>query len=63
MEDFVNIQELNERISRESAFVDALTMELRKNIVGQKHMIESLMIGLLSDGHFCWKVFPALQKH
>ena len=62
MEDFVNIQELNERISRESAFVDALTMELRKNIVGQKHMIESLMIGLLSDGHILLEGVPGLAK-
>ena len=45
--DSVNIQELNERISRESAFVDALTMEMGKKVVGQKHMVEGLMIGLL----------------
>ena len=62
MEDFVNIQELNERISRESAFVDALTIELRKNIVGQKHMIESLMIGLLSNGHILLEGVPGLAK-
>ncbi len=62
MEESVNIQELNERISRESAFVDALTMELRKNIVGQKHMIESLMIGLLSNGHILLEGVPGLAK-
>ena len=62
MEDFVNIQELNERISRESASVDALTIELRKNIVGQKHMIESLMIGLLSNGHILLEGVPGLAK-
>lgn len=62
MEEFVNIQELNERINRESAFVDALTMELRKNIVGQKHMIESLMIGLLSNGHILLEGVPGLAK-
>ena len=62
MEENVNIQELNERISRESAFVDALTMELRKNIVGQKHMIEGLMIGLLSDGHVLLEGVPGLAK-
>ena len=62
MEVSVNIQELNERISRESAFVDALTMELRKNIVGQKHMIESLMIGLLSNGHVLLEGVPGLAK-
>lgn len=60
--DTVNIQELNERIERESAFVDALTMEMRKNIVGQKHMIESLMIGLLSDGHVLLEGVPGLAK-
>ena len=57
-----NIQELNARIERESAFVDALTMELRKNIVGQKHMIESLMIGLLSNGHILLEGVPGLAK-
>ena len=62
MEDFVNIQELNERISRESAFVDVLTLELRKNIIGQKHMIESLMIGLLSNGHILLEGVPGLAK-
>ena len=62
MEENVNITELNERISRESAFVDALTMELRKNIVGQKHMVESLMIGLLSNGHILLEGVPGLAK-
>ena len=62
MEENVNITELNERIARESAFVDALTMELRKNIVGQKHMIESLMIGLLSNGHILLEGVPGLAK-
>lgn len=62
MEDFVNIQELNERIARESAFVDALTLELRKNIIGQKHMLEGLMIGLLSNGHILLEGVPGLAK-
>lgn len=62
MDDSVNIQELNDRISRESAFVDALTMEMRKNIVGQKHMIESMMIGLLSNGHILLEGVPGLAK-
>jgi MoxR-like ATPase len=61
-EQHFNIQELNARIERESAFVDALTMELRKNIVGQKHMIESLMIGLLSNGHILLEGVPGLAK-
>lgn len=62
MEENFNIQELNERIERESAFVDALTMELRKNIIGQKHMLESLMIGLLSNGHILLEGVPGLAK-
>ena len=62
MNETVNIQELNARIERESAFVDALTMEMRKNIIGQKHMIESLMIGLLSDGHVLLEGVPGLAK-
>ncbi|MBR5353346.1 MAG: MoxR family ATPase [Bacteroidales bacterium] len=62
MEEFVNIQELNDRIARESAFVDALNLELRKNIIGQKHMIESLMIGLLSNGHILLEGVPGLAK-
>ncbi|MBR0170227.1 MAG: MoxR family ATPase [Bacteroidales bacterium] len=58
----VNIQELNERIGRESAFVDVLTMELGKAIVGQKHMVEGLMIGLLSNGHVLLEGVPGLAK-
>ena len=58
----VNIQELNERISRESAFVEALTMEVGKQIVGQRHMVEGLMIGLLSNGHVLLEGVPGLAK-
>jgi len=58
----INIQELNERIGRESAFVDVLQMELGKQIVGQKHMVESLMIGLLSNGHVLLEGVPGLAK-
>lgn len=57
-----NIQELNERIGRESAFVDVLNMELGKQIIGQKHMVESLMIGLLSNGHVLLEGVPGLAK-
>ena len=60
--EMVNIQELNERIGRESAFVDVLTMEVGKSIVGQKHMVESLMIGLLSNGHVLLEGVPGLAK-
>ena len=58
----VNIQELNERIERESAFVGALEMELGKQIVGQKHMVEGLLIGLLSNGHVLLEGVPGLAK-
>ena len=58
----VNIQELNERIGRESALVDVLTMELGKRIVGQRHMVEGLLIGLLSDGHILLEGVPGLAK-
>ncbi|MFA5194763.1 MAG: ATPase, partial [Bacteroidales bacterium] len=47
MQEVIDIRELNERIQRESAFVDIVTMEMAKVIVGQKHMIERLLIGLL----------------
>lgn len=58
----VNIQELNERINRESAFIDVLTMEVGKKIVGQHHMVESLLIGLLSNGHVLLEGVPGLAK-
>ena len=58
----VNIQELNDRINRESAFVDVLQMEPGKRIVGQKHMVEGLMIGLLSNGHVLLEGVPGLAK-
>jgi len=58
----VNIQELNDRVGRESAFVDVLSMELGKQIVGQKHMVEGLMIGLLSNGHVLLEGVPGLAK-
>ena len=57
-----NIQELNERVARESAFVDVLTMELGKSIVGQKHMVEGLLTGLLSNGHVLLEGVPGLAK-
>jgi hypothetical protein len=47
----VNIRELNERIQKESSFVDLLTLEMGKVIVGQKQLIDNLLIGLLSGGH------------
>ncbi len=58
----VNIQEINERIQQESAFVDALKMEIGKVIIGQKGMVERLLIGLLGDGHILLEGVPGLAK-
>lgn len=58
----VDIRELNARIERESAFVDMLTMELGRVIVGQRHLVESLLIGLLADGHILLEGVPGLAK-
>ena len=62
MNETIDLQELNERIQRESAFVDILTTELRKNIVGQRHMLDSLMISLLANGHILLEGVPGLAK-
>lgn len=58
----INIKELNEKIEKESAFVDMITMEIGKVIVGQKHLVESLLIGLLTDGHILLEGVPGLAK-
>ena len=58
----VDIQSINERIEKESAFVDLLTLEMNKVIVGQKHMIERLLIGLLGQGHILLEGVPGLAK-
>ena len=58
----VDIASLNERINRESAFVDVLNMELGKAIVGQKYMVERLMLALLSNGHILLEGVPGLAK-
>ncbi len=60
--DTVDIKALNDRIRIESSFVDMLTMEMNKVIVGQKHLVESLLIGLLSDGHILLEGVPGLAK-
>src|SRR5437016_4743080 len=57
-----DIKELSERIQRESAFVDLLQMEVGKVIIGQKYMIERLLIGLLSNGHVLLEGVPGLAK-
>ena len=58
----VDISSLNERIERESAFVDLLTTEVNKVIVGQKEMVERLLIGLLGQGHILLEGVPGLAK-
>ena len=58
----MNIKELNEKIQKESSFVDMVTMEMKKVIIGQKHLIDSLLIGLLSDGHILLEGVPGLAK-
>ncbi|MDR1864156.1 MAG: AAA family ATPase [Bacteroidales bacterium] len=62
MNEAVNIKELNERIREESAFVDLIQIEMNKVIVGQKHLVEGLLLGLLSDGHILLEGLPGLAK-
>ena len=57
-----DIRELNERIQRESQFTDLIHLEMNKVIVGQKHMTERLMIGLLANGHILLEGVPGLAK-
>jgi len=58
----VDIRAINEKIERESAFVDLLMMEMNKVIVGQKQMVERLLIGLLGNGHILLEGVPGLAK-
>lgn len=58
----VDIASLNEKIGRESAFVDVLNMELGKTIVGQKYMLERLLLAMLSNGHILLEGVPGLAK-
>lgn len=62
MSEMVDIKELSERIERQSAFVDTLVMGMNQTIVGQKHLVESLLIGLLADGHILLEGVPGLAK-
>lgn len=62
MSQTVNIRELNELIERKSAFVETINLGMDKVIVGQKHLVESLLIGLLSDGHILLEGVPGLAK-
>lgn len=58
----VNIKELNEKIEKQSDFVEAINHEIGKVIIGQKHLIDSLLIGLLTDGHILLEGVPGLAK-
>lgn len=58
----VDIRAINEKIQKESAFVDLLNLEMNKVIVGQKHMVERLLIGLLGNGHILLEGVPGLAK-
>ena len=58
----IDIKEINDKIEKESAFVDLLTLEMNKVIVGQKHMVERLLIGLLGKGHILLEGVPGLAK-
>ena len=62
MAETIDIRELNERIERKSSFVTNLTAGMDQIIVGQKHLVESLLIGLLSDGHVLLEGVPGLAK-
>lgn len=62
MAEAIDIRELNERIEQQSAFVTNLTTGMDRVIVGQKHLVNSLLIGLLSDGHILLEGVPGLAK-
>ena len=62
MAEAIDIRELNERIEKHSAFVTNLMTGMEQAIVGQKHLVESLLIGLLSDGHILLEGVPGLAK-
>lgn len=58
----LDIRAINEKIERESAFIDLLSMEMNKTIIGQKYMVERLLIGLLGQGHILLEGVPGLAK-
>ena len=62
MAESIDIKELNERIEKQSAFVTNIITGMNQVIIGQKHLIESLLIGLLSDGHILLEGVPGLAK-
>ena len=58
----VDIRAINEKIEKESAFIDLLKSEMKKVIVGQKNMVDRLLIGLLGNGHILLEGVPGLAK-
>src|SRR5512133_2863919 len=62
MEQTADIRILNEKIEKESAFVDIIRLEMNKVIIGQRHLTDSLMIGLLANGHILLEGVPGLAK-
>ena len=58
----IDIKKINEKIEKQSAFIDLLTLEINKVIIGQKHMVERLLIGLLGQGHILLEGVPGLAK-
>ncbi len=62
MEQTIDIKILNEKIEKESAFVDIIRMEIGKVIIGQRHLVDSLLIGLLANGHILLEGVPGLAK-
>ena len=62
MEQTADIRVLNEKIEKESSFVDIIRMEMNKVIIGQRHLTDSLMIGLLANGHILLEGVPGLAK-
>ena len=62
MEQTVDIKALNERIQKESSFMDILNLEMSKVIVGQKPLLEGMLVGLLSNGHVLLEGVPGLAK-
>ena len=63
MSETVDIRELNDLIASKSSFVNMITQGMDQVIVGQKHLVDSLMIGLLSNGHILLEGVPGLAKN
>ena len=62
MAESIDIRELNEKIEAQSGFITDLVTGMNQTIVGQKHLIDSLLIGLLSGGHILLEGVPGLAK-